>query len=105
MVQSLTLMFLIRMLAVITMFTTSMQVGSCLHSPPFSAEVNAAVVQPLSHKDSDDSEDDDEFVDVLEQLPLTASEGGQQSIPVVLGKRTKEPDDSDVSDISEKRVD
>jgi hypothetical protein len=68
--------------------------------PPSSAEVNAAVVQPSSHKDSDDSEDDDEFVDVLEQLPLPASEGGQQAIPVVLGKRTREPDDSDVSIVS-----
>ena len=51
------------------------------------------------------SDDDDEFVDVLEQLPLPASEGGQQPHPIVLGKRTREPDDSDVSDISEKRVD
>jgi hypothetical protein len=39
------------------------------------------------------SDDDDEFVDVLEQLPLPASEGGQQPHPIVLGKRTREPDD------------
>ena len=45
------------------------------------------------------------FVDVLEQLPLPEGEGGQQPISIVLGKRTRESDDSDVSDISEKRVD
>ncbi|CAB3986639.1 Transposon TX1 uncharacterized 149 kDa [Paramuricea clavata] len=74
--------------------------------PLSSAKVSSAAVQKSSRKDSDDSDDDDdEFVDVLEQLPLPASEGGQQPLPIVLGKRTREPDDSDVSDISEKRVD
>ncbi|CAB4003789.1 zinc finger CCHC domain-containing 3-like [Paramuricea clavata] len=57
------------------------------------------------NKDSDNSEDEDEFVDVLEELPLPEGEGGEQPVSIVLGKRTSEPDDSDVSDISEKRVD
>ncbi|CAB4020357.1 Hypothetical predicted protein, partial [Paramuricea clavata] len=64
---------------------------------------NAAIIG--YRKDSDNSEDEDEFVDVVEELPLPEGEGGEQPIPIVLGKRTREPDDSDVSDISEKRVD
>jgi hypothetical protein len=71
--------------------------------PLSSAAVYSPVVRPSSRKDSDNSDDDDEFVDVLEELPL--QEGGQQPVSIVLGKRTREPDDSDVSDISEKRVD
>ena len=73
--------------------------------PPSSAAVSSPVVQPSSRKDSDNSDDDDEFVDVLEELPLPEGEGGQQPVSIVLGKRTREPDDSDISDISEKRVD
>ncbi|CAB4008094.1 Hypothetical predicted protein [Paramuricea clavata] len=60
---------------------------------------NAAVRHP------DNSNDEVEFVDVLEELPLPEGEGSQQPVSIVLGKRTREPDDSDVSDISEKRVD
>jgi hypothetical protein len=63
------------------------------------------VVQPSSRKDYDNSDNEDEFVDVLVELPLPEGEGGQQPVSIVLGKRTREPDDSDVSDISEKRVD
>jgi hypothetical protein len=44
--------------------------------PPSSAEVSSAVIQPSSRKDSDDSGDADEFVDVFEQLQLPADEGG-----------------------------
>ena len=73
--------------------------------PPSSAVVSSPVVQPSSRKDSDNSDDEDEFVDVLEELPLPEGDGGQQPVSIVLGKRTREPDDSDVSDISEKRVD
>ncbi|CAB3984649.1 zinc finger CCHC domain-containing 3-like [Paramuricea clavata] len=71
--------------------------------PPSSTAVSSPVVQPSSRKDSDNSEDEDEFVDVLEELQLP--EGGEQPVSIVLGKHTREPDDSDVSDISEKRVD
>ncbi|CAB4040946.1 Transposon TX1 uncharacterized 149 kDa, partial [Paramuricea clavata] len=60
---------------------------------------------PSSCKDSDNSDDEDEFVDVLEELPLPEGEGGQQPVSIVLGNRTREPDDSDVFDIPEKRVD
>ena len=70
--------------------------------PPSSAAVSFPVVQPSYRKDSDNSEDEDEFVDVLEELPLPEGEGGQQPDSIVLGKRTREPDESD---ITEKRVD
>ena len=89
-----------QLLDVIKMFVTSMKVGSHLRYP-----LSSPVVQPSSRKDSDNSDDEDEFVDVLEELPLPEGEGGQQPVSIVLGKRTREPDDSDVSDISEKRVD
>ncbi|CAB4002700.1 Hypothetical predicted protein [Paramuricea clavata] len=73
--------------------------------PPSSTAVSSPVVQPSSRKVSDNSEDEDEFVDVLEELPLPEGEGGEQPVSIVFGKRTREPDDSDVSNISEKRVD
>ncbi|CAB3994158.1 zinc finger CCHC domain-containing 3-like [Paramuricea clavata] len=62
-------------------------------------------IKLYSHKDSDNSEDEDKFVDVLEELPLQEGGGGEQPVTIVLGKRTRELDDRDVSDISEKRVD
>jgi hypothetical protein len=73
--------------------------------PPSSAAFSSPVVQQSSCKDSDNSDDDGEFVDVLEELPLPEGEGGHQPVSIVIGKRTREPDDSDVSDILEKRVD
>jgi hypothetical protein len=87
------------------MFITSMQGGVTSALPPSSEAVSSAVVQPTSRKDSDNSDDDEWFVDVVEQLPLSEGEGGQQPVSIGLGKHTREPDDSDVSDISEKRVD
>jgi hypothetical protein len=73
--------------------------------PLSSAAVSSPVVQPSSRKNSDNSDAEDEFVDVLEELTLPKGEGGQQPVSIVLGKRTREPNDSDVSDFSGKRVD
>ncbi|CAB4027354.1 Hypothetical predicted protein [Paramuricea clavata] len=79
--------------------------GDTATLPPSSTAVSSPAVQPSSRKDSDNSEDEDEFVDVLEELPLPENEGGEQPVSIVLGKRTRKPDDSDVSDILKKRVD